>query len=96
MSSFFPGATTSWNNVITRFNDIPSFSVPKNHILSFISPKKKCIFGIHDPSGLNEGHLIYSLKNCKMILLLYEQCHFMFMFIFNHKHKHKHKHNDTH
>ena len=51
-SSFFPDAITSWNNVITHFNDIPSSSVLKNHILSLIRPKKKCIFGIHDPAGL--------------------------------------------
>ena len=44
-SSFFPDATTSWNNVITHFNDIPSFNVLKNHILSLIRPKEKCIFG---------------------------------------------------
>ena len=50
MSSFFPDAITSWNNVITHFGDIPSFNVLKNH--SLISPKKKCIFGIHDPLGL--------------------------------------------
>ena len=46
MSSFFPDAITSWNNVITHFGDIPSFNVLKNHILSLIRPKKKCIFGI--------------------------------------------------
>ena len=40
MSSFFPGAITSWNNVITHFNDILSFSVLKKHILSLIRPKK--------------------------------------------------------
>ena len=52
MSSFFPDAITSWNNVIIHFGDIPSFNVLKNHILSLIRPKIKCIFGIHDPLGL--------------------------------------------
>ena len=52
MSSFFPDAITSWNNVITHFGDIPSLNVLKNHILSLIRPKKKCIFGIHNPLGL--------------------------------------------
>ena len=52
MSSFFPDGITPWNNVITHFGDIPSFNVLKNHILSLISPKKKCIFGIHGPLGL--------------------------------------------
>ena len=37
---------------MTHFNDIPTFSVLKNHILSLICPKKKCIFGIHDLLGL--------------------------------------------
>ena len=37
---------------MTMFNDILSFSVLKNHILSLIRPKKKCIFGIHVPLGL--------------------------------------------
>ena len=40
-SSFFPDAITSWNNVITHFNDIPSFSVLKNHILSLIANQYK-------------------------------------------------------
>ena len=52
MSSFFPDAITSWNNVITHFGDIPSFNVLQNHILSLIRPKKKMHFGIHDPLGL--------------------------------------------
>ena len=52
MNSFFSDAITSWNNAITPFNDIPSFSVLRIHILSLIRPKKKCIFGIHNPLGL--------------------------------------------
>ena len=43
-SSFFPVAITSWNNGITHFNDIPSVSVLKIHILSLIRPKKKMYF----------------------------------------------------
>ena len=43
MNNFFPDAITSWNNVIAHFDDIPSSSVLKNHILSLIRPKKKCI-----------------------------------------------------
>ena len=26
ISSFFPGTITSWNNIITHFDDIPSFN----------------------------------------------------------------------
>ena len=52
MSSFFPDAITSWNNVVTHCDDIPSFNVLKKHILSLMRPKKKSIFGVHDPLGL--------------------------------------------
>ena len=52
MSSFFPDAITAWNNVITHFDNIPSINILKDHILSLIRPKKKNIFGIHDPLGL--------------------------------------------
>ena len=52
MYSFFPDAITSWNNVITHFNNIPSFGNLKEHIRSLIRPEKKSIFGIHDPSGV--------------------------------------------
>ena len=34
MSSFFPDAITSWNNVITHFNNIPSINILKGHILA--------------------------------------------------------------
>ena len=43
-SSSFPGAITSWNNVINHFYHIPSSSVLKNHILSLIRPKTKMYF----------------------------------------------------
>ena len=52
MNSFFPGAITSWNNVINHFDNIPSINILKDHILSLIRPKGKNIFGIHDPLGL--------------------------------------------
>ena len=58
-SSFFPDAITSWNNVITHFDNIPSINILKDHILSLIRPKKKNIFGIHDPLGLR--YLLYLL-----------------------------------
>ena len=50
-SSFFPDAKSSWNNVITHFDNIPSINILKNHIVSLILPMKKT-FGIHDPVGL--------------------------------------------
>ena len=43
MSSFFPDAITSWNNVITNFDNISSFNTLKDHISTLIRPKKKLI-----------------------------------------------------
>ena len=40
-NSFFPDAITSWNNVISHFDNIPSINILKDHILSLIRPKKK-------------------------------------------------------
>ena len=52
MNSFFPDAINSWNNIITNYQNLPSFTSPKAHILSLIRPKIKSTFGIHDPLGL--------------------------------------------
>ena len=49
MYSFFPDAITFWNNVITHFNNIPSFGNLKEHIRSLIRPEKKAfsVYMIH-------------------------------------------------
>ena len=52
-NSFFPDAIKAWNVMFNDFDDIPSFSIMKAHILSRIRPIKKKIFGIHDPIGLH-------------------------------------------
>ena len=44
MSSFFPDAITSWNNIITQFVNIPSINILKDHLLSLIHAKKKKTF----------------------------------------------------
>ena len=75
VSSFFPDAITSWNNVITHFNDIPSLSVLKNHILSLIRPKKKGIFGKHDPLGLR---YLVQLRVGLRPLRYHKTCHNLF------------------
>ena len=49
---FFSDATTSWNNMISNFQDIPTFTSLKSHLLSLICPKIKSTFGIHDTLGL--------------------------------------------
>ena len=38
MSSFFPDAITSWNNVINHFDNILSINILKDHILSLVRP----------------------------------------------------------
>ena len=52
MNSFFPHAISSWNIIISHFEDFPSFDSLKDHVLSFFRPKNKIIFGVHDPIGL--------------------------------------------
>ena len=69
MNIFFPDGINSWNNVITHFNDIPSIGIIKKHILSLIRPEKKCIFGIHDPSGLR------NLFQLRVGLRYHKKCH---------------------
>ena len=51
-NSFFPYATSSWNNMISNFKDIPTYTSLKSHLLSLIRPKIKSTFGIHDALGL--------------------------------------------
>ena len=70
MSSFFPDAITSWNNVITHFDNIPS--TLKNHIFSLIRPKGKNIFGIHDPLGLR---YLLQLRVGLSLLSYHKKCH---------------------
>ena len=49
---FFSDATSSWNNIISNFQEIATFAGLKSHLLSLIRPKIKSIFGIHDALGL--------------------------------------------
>ena len=72
MSNFFPDAITAWNNVITHFENIPSINILKDHILSLIRPKKKNIFGIHDPLGLR---YLLQLRVGLSFLRYHKKCH---------------------
>ena len=72
MNSFFPDAITSWNNIITYFENIPSYSILKNHLLTLIKPKKKSIFGIHDPQGLRK---LFQLRVGLSPLSYHKRCH---------------------
>jgi len=72
MSSFFPNATSSWNNVITHFDTIPSVDILRKHILSLIRPKEKNIFAIHDPLGLR---YLFQLRLGLSSLRYHKMCH---------------------
>ena len=48
----FPDATSSWNNMMSNFQDILTFTSLKSHLLSLVRPKFKSTFGIHDALGL--------------------------------------------
>ena len=43
MNNFFPDATSSWNNVITHFQNVTLY-----HLFA----REKNIFGIHAPTGV--------------------------------------------
>ena len=51
-NSFFPDAICSWNNLITDFENLPTFGSLKSHVISLIRPKRRSTFGIHDPIHL--------------------------------------------
>jgi len=72
MSSFFPDAISSWNNIITHFDDIPSVGVLRKHLLSLIRPQKKDIFAIHDPLGLR---YLFQLRLGLSSLRYHKKCH---------------------
>ena len=51
-NSFFPDAISSWNNIISDFNAMPTFDHLKNHIFKLVRPSERSIYGIHDPKGV--------------------------------------------
>ena len=44
MYSFFPDATTSWNNIMQHFQNTSPFNTLKDHIISLVRPKSKSIY----------------------------------------------------
>ena len=51
-SSFFPNATSTWNNIITHFDSFPSFLKLRSHLISLFRPNSKSTFGVYNPSLL--------------------------------------------
>ena len=52
LKSFFPDSTSTWNNIISNFEHLPSFEGLKCHIISLIRPEMRSTFNIHNPSYL--------------------------------------------
>ena len=52
LQSFFPDAITTWNNILSSFQHLPSFLGLKNHLISLFRPQMKDTFVIHDPINL--------------------------------------------
>ena len=51
MYSFFPDATTSWNNTMKHFQNTPSFNTLKDHITSLVRMNPKVFSGYMIPYG---------------------------------------------
>ena len=49
LSSFYPNATSTWNNIISSFEQLPSFGSLKTYLLSLFRPNGKSTYGIYDP-----------------------------------------------
>ena len=51
-NSFFPNAVSHWNNIISDFKDLPSFTELKKHVISLIRPSPKETFNVFQPNLL--------------------------------------------
>ena len=49
LNSFLPDGTKNWNNIITDFDDLPSFEKLKKHLISLYCPEIRPTFNIHSP-----------------------------------------------
>ena len=50
-NSFFPDAISTWNNIISMFEDLPTESALKKRILACVRPIPKTIYGVYNPSS---------------------------------------------
>ena len=68
---FFPRAISSWNKIISHFEDFPSLYYLTGHVLSFFRPKNKSIFGFYDPIGLRYLFQLRAIKASKIHIIFY-------------------------
>ena len=52
MNSFFPNSTSTWNKIISVYENLPSFEVLKVHLITLFRPKIQSTFGVHDSTYL--------------------------------------------
>ena len=52
--TFFPDAIFLWNDVITTFEDFPTFENVKKYLISLLRPKRKSVFDTFDPNHLRK------------------------------------------
>ena len=50
--SFFPNAIAGWNQIISDFEDRPTYTKLKSHLISLYRPKAKSIFDTYNPTLL--------------------------------------------
>ena len=50
--SFFPNAIAGWNQIISDFEDRPTYCKLKSHLISLYRPKAKSIFDTYNPTLL--------------------------------------------
>ena len=50
--NFFPNAIADWNQIISDFEDRPTYGNLKSHLISLYRPKAKSIFDTHNPTFL--------------------------------------------
>ena len=48
LNSFFPGAISVWNYIISNFEYLPTFGRLKNHLISLIRPKSRSTSDLHN------------------------------------------------
>ena len=81
LHSFFPDATKNWNNIITDFEDLPTFEALKKHLISLYRPAIRPIFDIHSPHlrhifqlRVGLSHLRHHKKRHKFADTLSDKC----------------------
>ena len=58
-NTFFPNATSTWNNIIENTQGNITINSFKNHILKFVRTNYKTFYDNHDPTGL---HYLFQMR----------------------------------